>query len=87
MKSIVWKDIREPTTATLRSTCEQPWDVENTVVLNKCLLNSQGMETKTSGVLGRHRIIRISIPLRVMMVAYSRGCRRMHDVLSLNICT
>jgi len=39
----------QPTPAALLSTCVQPWDVENSVVLNKCLLNSQGMETKTSG--------------------------------------
>jgi hypothetical protein len=40
----------KPTSAALLSKCEQSWDVENPVILNKCLLNSQGLETKTSGM-------------------------------------
>jgi len=37
----------QPTPAALLSTCEKSWNVENPVVLNKCLLNSQRTETKT----------------------------------------
>jgi len=49
MKPIVWRVI-PLTPAALLSTYKQSWDVENPVVLNKCLLSIQGIETKTSGM-------------------------------------
>jgi hypothetical protein len=49
MNPIVWRVIIL-TPAALLSMYKQSWDVDNPVVLNKCLLSSQGTETKTSGM-------------------------------------
>jgi len=40
----------QPALVVLLSTSEESWDVENPLVLNKRLLNSQGTETKTSSI-------------------------------------